>query len=253
MTDISVFYNVCDLPGSSHLITKQLLRFLSSDLAEKAKTVYVAMNGNLVNFYDMAKLLEGRHNFKLVHTSATSKLMEWPGLDLLKKFCDQQEDEHYVMYWHLKGVSQLQHAGLHDWRKYLEYWTIDRWQDNVANLDLGYETCGTNLITDPFLGIDRVPRNWNHYSGNFWWARASYIKKLNPLPHPDDYKPGSNSQLTGYPIDDNKWFRFDHEAWICSGKPKAFELHRSPGGNHDLEGSYPGWHYHHLYPESNYR
>jgi hypothetical protein len=211
------------------------------------------MNGSLMKFHDLAKLLEGRDKFRLVHTSDTASLMEWPGLDFLKKFCDQQEQEHHVLYWHLKGVSQLQHQGLHDWRKYLEYWTIDRWQDNVAKLDEGYDTSGTNWISEPFLGIDRVPRNWNHYSGNFWWARSSYIKNLKALPHPDSYVTGSTSELTGYPINSNNWYRFDHEAWIGSGRPKAAEIHRSPGGNHDMQGSYPGWHYHHRYSESNYK
>lgn len=253
MTDISVFYNTCDLPGSRELMLEQLVRFCKSDLATEAKNVFVTMNGDLVKFLDVARLLENNPNVRMVHTASTSNLMEWPGLNYLKQFCDSQTEEHYVMYWHTKGVTHRSNLGVRDWRLYLEYWNIDRWRDCVEELDNEFDTVGTNWIDEKFLGADRVIRNWKHYSGNFWWARASYIKKLKPLPHPDTYVNGTVSEFTGYPIDHNNYFRFDHEAWIGSGNPVAAEIHNSPGGNHDPQGSYPGWHYHHIYPESKYR
>ena len=254
MTDVSVFYNACDLPGSRDLMLEQMIRFCKSDLSQSAANVYIMMNGDLTKFLDLAQLLTNNTNVRMVHTATTSNLMEWPGLTFLKDFCDQQTAEHHVMYFHAKGVSRLNNPGIRDWRRYLEYWTIDRWKDSVAKLDQGFDTVGTNFINQPFLGADLKPRDWNHYSGNFWWARSSYIKQLEKLPHPDSYVPGTESKLTGYPIDQNNHYRFDHEAWIASGRPKWYEIDRTPGGNHNNEiGSYPGWHYHYQYPESMYK
>jgi hypothetical protein len=254
MTDIVVFYNVCDLPGGRDLMLKQMIRFCQSELATKAKTVFVMMNGQLTNFLDLARLLENNSNVRMVHVDTATKNYEYAGLKFLKEYCDQLEEEQYIMYWHLKGVSHLNNIGVQNWREYMEYWNIDRYQDCIEELDNEFDTVGTNWIDEPFLGVDRVVRNWKHYSGNFWWARSSYIKKLKPLKHPDEYTPGTVSEITGYAMDGihNNW-RFDHEGWIGSGDPVAAEVHSSHGGNHDNQGSYPGWHYHYTYPESAYK
>ncbi len=258
MTDISVFYNTVALPGSRHLMLEQLVRFCQTDLAQKAKNVYVMMNGDITKYLDVAMFLENNTNVRLVHTSNTHQLWEWPGLDFLKKYCDNlpEGQEEYVLYFHTKGLSRLNQNQIRDWRKYMEYWVIDRWQDCVEELDCEFDTVGTNWIDGSFLGADgRSVVNWKHYSGNFWWARASYIRRLKSLPHPDHYANGGVSEFTTYQVapGDNS-YRFDHEAWIGSGDPRASEIDSTPGGNHDNQlGHYPGWHYHHPYPESNYK
>jgi hypothetical protein len=247
MTKLNVVYQCCDLPGSEDLSSKQIKRLLDSDLSTVA-TVYLSLNGDLVKFLPIVKLVETRNNFRICHTSERSDLMEYPALNLLKDVSDLAQEEEYIMYFHLKGITHRNNPGIHDWRNYMEYWTIDRWKDCIDLLDSGYDTCGTNYIHGNFLGIDQKIRNWQHYSGGFWWAKTSYIKKLDRLMHPDDYVMGSVSKYTGYTIDKNT-YRFDHEAWVASGKPKWSEIHSSPGG---MSG-YPGWHYHHTYPEHLYR
>lgn len=255
MTDMVVFYNVCDLPGSRNLMLRQMIRFCQSELATKAKTVYVMMNGQLTNFLDLARLLENNSNVRMVHVDNTTKNHEYSGLNFLKQYCDQLDEEQYIMYWHLKGVSHLTNPGVQNWREYMEYWTIDRYQDCIEELDNEFDTVGTNWIDEPFHGVDHAVRNWKHYSGNFWWARSSYIKKLKPLKRSDEYISGTVSELTGYTVDHvNNYWRFDYEAWIGSGDPVAAEIHCSPGGNlNESTGSYPGWHYHHIYSESAYK
>lgn len=251
MTNLKVVYQCCDLPGSQRLSIEQVTRLLNSGLPEHAD-IFLSLNGNLVKFLDLVKLVEPYPNVRICHTSDRSDYMEYPALNLVKELADATVEEEYIMYFHLKGITKLSHQGIHDWRRYMEYWTIDRWRDCVDLLDDGYDTCGTNYIRDPFTGADFQEHNWPHYSGGFWWARSSYLKQLKPLPHPDSYVMGSVSPLTGYIIDKNL-YRFDHEAWIGSGNPNWAEIHRSPGGTVDGSGSYPGWHYHYNYPESNYR
>lgn len=247
MNKLNVVYQCCDLPGSENLSLAQIKRLMASDLSDVA-TVYLSLNGDLVKFLPLVELVKDRSNFRICHTSDRSNLMEYPALNLVKDVADLATEEEYLMYFHLKGITHLNNQGIIDWRNYMEYWTIDRWRDCIELLDRGHDTCGTNYIHGNFLGIDLKTRNWQHYSGGFWWARTSYIKKLKRLVHPDEYVMGSVSEYTGYTIDKNT-YRFDHEAWIASGKPNWTEVHSSPGG---MSG-YPGWHYHHTYPEHMYK
>lgn len=252
MTKLKVVYQCCDLPGYYELVAEQMHRLLKSKLINEAD-IFLSVNGDLVNFLELALLVEPYQNIKICHTSQTNSLMEYPGLTLIKELADATIDEEYFMYFHLKGVTHRNHRGIHDWRKYMEYWTIDRYLDSIRKLDEGFDICGTNYIYKPFMGVDQVIKSWPHYSGNFWWARASYLKKLDPLPHPDSYVTGSVSKLTGYPIDGRKFFRYDHEAWIASGNPNWAEIHKTCGSNNDNTGNYPGWHYHHPYAEHLYK
>lgn len=247
MTKLNVVYQCCDLPGSEDQMLDQVDRLIDSGLAEVA-TVYISMNGDITKFLSLARLLENHPNFKLCHTSDRSDLMEYPALMLLKDVADRTVQEEYIMYFHLKGITHQGHQGILDWRGYMEYWTIDRWRDNIALLDQGHDTCGTNYISVPFMGADLKTRDWQHYSGGFWWARTSYIKRLKRLTHPDQYVMGAVSEYTGYTIDKNL-YRFDHEAWIASGRPQWAEISSTPGGSK----GYPGWHYHHTYPAELYK
>jgi len=252
MTKMKVVYQCCDLPGSQQLSMEQIDRLVKSDLINNAD-IFLSLNGNLVNFLELVQFVEPYKNIRICHTSDSSDLMEFPALMLLKDLADATIEEEYFFYFHLKGVTRHGNQGITDWRKYMEYWCIDLWEKCVSKLDEGYDTCGTNYINSSFLGVDGTIKNWNHYSGGFWWARSSYIKKLEKLPHPDSYVHGTVSALTGYQIDSRNMYRFDHEAWVASGNPKWYEIHRSPGGNYDNNGSFPGWHYRNTYPESMYK
>lgn len=252
MTQLKVVYQCCDLPGSRELSIEQIRRLIDSGLHKNA-TVFLSLNGDLTKFLDLVKLVEPYPNFRICHTSDRSNLMEYPALMLVKDLADAALEEEYILYFHIKGITKLHHRGIHDWRRYMEYWHIDRWQDCIAKLDEGHDTCGTNYIHGEFIGADHKVHDWPHYSGGFWWARTSYIKKLNKLPHPDNYVMGTISPLTGYVID-RDLYRYDHEAWIASGQPNWCEIHSSPGCRRDdTKGTYPGWHYHYTYPESNYK
>ena len=122
-----------------------------------------------------------------------------------------------------------------DWRRFMSYNTIARWQECVAKLDDGYNLVGTNIIEEP----------WLHSSGNFWWSTSEYIKTLDPLVHPEQLPWNTPSRYTGAVYDGGN-FRYDHEAWIGSRNPTFFEIANSPGKQT------PGWHFENEYPESNY-
>jgi hypothetical protein len=232
---IKIFMHLNDLPGAFDLMGDQLSRLSESGLLDVANQVLLCTNGNDNNFVPAIHAMNDYHNVKFYHTSSRTDLWEWPSLDLLKRNCDAADEDFYVLYFHLKGLSRLGDARVTDWRNYMEYWMIDQWAACVEKLDQGHDLVGTNIIEQP----------WLHSSGNFWWSRASYIKKLEHLPNPDTLPWGTPSKYTGAILDGGN-FRYDQEAWIGSKQPNWVEIHSSPGKQT------PGWHFDNLYPESEY-
>jgi len=105
-----------------------------------------------------------------------------------------------ICYIHTKGVTTPNNICIEDWRNYMFYFCCEQFENMVKLLDSN-DTCGVDLKNDPAL----------HYSGNFWWAKSDYIKKLC---HPNNIK----SPLTE---------RHKSEFWICSSNGKHFGVHDS--------------------------
>jgi hypothetical protein len=117
------------------------------------------------------------------NASSWRERMEEPTLTLLHQYCKQPEHEdHLVFYMHSKGVTKdnaeyvflcmlvciniqcSAHTSYRAWskvmfwRKYLEYYVIERPEYCIAALQTGQaSTCGVDLANDR-----------SHYSGNFW-------------------------------------------------------------------------------------
>jgi hypothetical protein len=233
---IKVFVHLNDMPGAFDVMSEQLTLASESGLLDAAEEVILCTNGDESKFSAAKEIMAEFENVTFVHTSNDTRLWEYPTLDLIKQECSAiAEEEFYICYFHLKGLSRLGDAKSVDWRNYLNYWTIERWEDNVAKLDEGMDT----------VGVDFIETSWPHYSGNFWWARASYIRKLDPLTEPSKLAWGTQSKLIDAKLDDGN-FRFEHEAWIGSGNPVWAELHQGPGK------TTPGWHYKNNYPREEY-
>lgn len=119
----------------------------------------------------------------------------------LKDYCKNNPDD-YVLYFHAKGITKYSQA-TQDWRKYMEYFVIEKWQNCITKLNEGYNCCGV-------MWNKRTPQGiYPHFSGNFWWATARYVNTLR-----DEYL--SNP---------NRYFR---EYWIGSSPMvKQYEFHNS--------------------------
>ena len=126
----------------------------------------------------------------------------------IQELVHSTDEEFYVCYIHHKGVS----SGTVGWRKYMEYWNIEKWKECVSKLDEGYDTCGASFLNNP-------PHPF--YAGNFFWAKASYLRRCKRLKSPveNDFQP----QFSGQPH-----HRYDYECWHGSGNPNAYDLHPGP-------------------------
>lgn len=134
-------------------------------------------------------------------------------------------EDYYALYFHTKGItSTLRHfrnspqeidafRTYQYWRHYLNYGVLEKWKDCIKALDDGYDTAGVNYQTFPHF----------HYSGNFWWSKASHIKML---PDPATYEWWNELKRNS----SDPWFRqasnrFSDEQWVCSKREtKSFNV-----------------------------
>lgn len=90
--------------------------------------------------------------------------------------------DYNILYLHTKGVSyKPDHyffPGIVSWINYMLFCLVEN-SDKCIKLLNNYDTVGVN--------IKEHDENPIHYSGNFWWAKSSYLKNLSPLSFKDKY------------------------------------------------------------------
>jgi hypothetical protein len=80
-------------------------------------------------------------------------------------------EDFYVLYIHTKGCTRTS-ITITDWVDYLVYFNIDN-----------YKICMEKLLNNDAVGVNLQNTPVTHYSGNFWWSKSSYLKKLNKCVH----------------------------------------------------------------------
>ena len=155
---------------------------------------------------------------KIIYTS-TSNFYERKTLEHMRQYADIDSPNSKYWYAHTKVISHFGKGNFHkekciiDWINLLNFWNFEHWRIAVEKLN-DYDTYGCSGCNIHHL----------HYSGNFWWARASHVKTL-PLNIGQGYT--------------------DPEFWICINNNKMYNIFTS-----GFEG---GGHYNNLYPQSLYK
>jgi hypothetical protein len=90
-----------------------------------------------------------------------------------------QDNDCKVLYFHSKAMTAFdkffssQNLDVSKfkqnvyWRHYLNWGVLERWRECIKALDK-HDMAGVNYREDPI----------SHYSGSFWWANSSHIKRL---------------------------------------------------------------------------
>lgn len=201
---LAVFYHLYQYGDWQNLLAEQSQLLIDSGLAEACEFIHVGVSGNDVpGSFDKFKFVKNEEPWT----------EETPTLSTLKNFCIQNED-YSVLYMHTKGVTQPMQS-TYDWRKIMEYFCIEKWQHAVQKLE-EHDAVGCLYMDHCYYGY------FPHFSGNFWWANASYVNRLN------------HSYLTD-------GIRQNREFWIGTGDGSLYSFHTT-GLNH----------YAHEYPRSLY-
>jgi hypothetical protein len=121
-------------------------------------------------------------------------------LTVLREWVHAHAGEAAVLYAHTKGASSTS-ANQDTWRASMTRHAVTGWRGCVALLGT-YDAVGCHW-TLPGHYCDTAPC----FAGNFWWARASYLRTLPEVGMAD---------------------RGDAERWLGLGSPRVFDL-------------FPGW------------
>jgi len=95
-------------------------------------------------------------------------------INLLRNWCALPEHQtSFVFYLHnQKNRGMFDHEIDRNWRDWMMYFLVERWELCANTLSQGIPTCGVDLRMDE-SGV------WPHYGGNFWWARCDFITQID--------------------------------------------------------------------------
>ena len=125
----------------------------------------------------------------------------------LQEDVQRYDDDDLVLYWHTKGAANPSEWNT-AWRRTMEHFTVTHWQEMTAALADHDIAC-----------IWWISEEWHpnpHPQGNFWWARADYLKTL-PLISTDD--------------------RWKAELWVGQANPRVYDAYPGSAGGSPLIGS----------------
>lgn len=216
MKKIGIYYHVwCPVRSqrATKLIKNQLDRIKSSGVLTVAEfnCVITGASSNFVKAY-----IKKNYPFVRIRSVVPKEtIAENHTLRVLYK--DATENKYQkVFYFHTKGMSQSltknpAETNTRHWRLLMELMLITNWKTCVDRLR-GNDTFGI-LLRTKF-------EEYVHYSGNFWWAKSSYIKKLyNPV---DKAHIAPHKALSA---------RHSAEAWLGTGNGKMGCLMNTPNIN----------------------
>jgi hypothetical protein len=198
------FY-IPDTPSSWELLLYEQLDCIEGSGLQHHCEVEICVSSNLENYEKLHKNIKSYSFFKSTwfDTDIEENKNHYEGTTLLKLY-DECSSYDNVGYIHSKGITNLTKY-TNKWRKVLEYAIIEKYQDNFNVLGNDYDISGIFWLKSNL-----------HFSGNFWWAKSSYIKTL-PRPVLDKWS-------TYNPEYDFWKTALRYEAWIGLKNPKVNEI-----------------------------
>lgn len=189
---LAIFYHIAQMGLGAFIYQSQIHRLYASGLVKEADYIHFGVNGDQELFNAPKNTIIKRN---------TNWKEETETLISLKNFAEINPD-YKILYLHTKGASKNT-LNSQSYRLMMEYFVIDRWKECVNYLN-DYDCVGQTWIVngDTVWSNGTITQNIDkigHFSGNFWWANASYINRLD-----------HNYLETSY--------RLDREFWIGTGK-----------------------------------
>ena len=240
---ITVFYHLF-IPDTQNMwiwwVDEQMSLLRDVGLAEKA-TINMCVtlplglhNSKTGHSYDDMVLGYIKERYPFVNIIDVRNVGEQPNLyegqTLAKIYEHCLEDDGYVFYFHNKGMSSYTThipGAIKDWRHYMQYFNIEKWEDCIAKLDEGYDCCGVDWVERHDIKLDFVVQ---HYAGNFWWARNDYIRKLK---HPLKIEEYMDVEAMMRELQN---YRYCFELWMATGIPKQYCFHYRRHHQYDNQG-----------------
>lgn len=159
------------------------------------------------NYYEMVReYIQNRFPFvEIVEVRDTNNTNIYEGQTLYHVWQHAQNNNGAVLYFHSKGITTPGNPTVHDWRRMMQYFLIDKW-----------EVCIAQLRTHD------VVTTKSQWLGNFWWANCSHLRQLpNPI-NSNEYVTHDNSIMPG-----QNNYRLAFEIWHSYRSPSTYYMHET--------------------------
>jgi len=157
-----IYIHVCCINNYEKIFNKLLHKIKDSGLYDEINEIRCCVLGeyNVKLFNDPKIIIRNKtENIKLYEVFTINTLYE-----------DAQKEDFNVLYLHTKGVSKPGNKNISSWTSYMCYFNIYKYKECLEILK-NNDTVGVNL--------QDLPGQKCHYSGNFWWSKTDYIRKLS--------------------------------------------------------------------------
>lgn len=162
----TVFYHMYCINDAINRFDRTYRKIRASGLLNNIDMIFVNCVGpNSSLCYDKIKFYD-KINIKI----GSNHKNESETLNKLRNFCIHNPQGN-ILYLHSKGVSRAFNANtnslsIQDWIDYMEYFLIENYNECLLYLN-SFDSVGVN---------QKINNRGNvRYSGNFWWAKNSYI------------------------------------------------------------------------------
>lgn len=181
---ILIFYHIYAYGEWNNLVEEQLKKLKDSGVYNECLAMFISFIGDaeqLKQYYELIKDFKKAHTIKL--DSENNKEYDilhamWYYAQETFPYREGSGIDADVLYLHTKGVYSSREneeikSRMEDWRKMMEHFVIFNWVYCTEELK-SVDAVGCNYrkqdLFGPIVG---------HFSGNFWWAKLSYIYKLS--------------------------------------------------------------------------
>jgi|GEM_PF-1075217 len=184
------FYHIWCVNHFEFIVKEQVEELVNSGLYDASENIFVGVLGDNIGLKKLIEIFAPYPKFIIKEYSTKADNYEFHTLRFLKEQSDKES--FYGYYLHNKGVSYPQpnagvpnrpnangitpnqaYIGGNFWRWFMNHYTLKLWNENIKELDKGYDVVGTQI---------RPQRDFPlHVSGNFYWFKSDYVKLLKPI------------------------------------------------------------------------
>ena len=158
------FIHLVNINNGYNIFLDQINHIKSSGLYNDLDFILVTLIGPKIDLPEDNKI-------KLIYYSDNyNEWEEFPCFKNIKYFSNNINSNVKILYLHTKDI--LNKSNAIEWRKYLEYFLIEK-----------YTLCLKLLDTRLCVGVNpefylNINDKRNHFSENYWWSNSKYIKTL---------------------------------------------------------------------------
>lgn len=214
-----LYIHICTIGNWKEVLTGIYQKVLHSGLIEHLSGIKLSICGTEK---DAVLAILNHPKVEIVIQKDQSNEFERQCLKKIHEHSTQEDCN--ICYIHTKGVTKSGNQRVKDWVNLMLYFIVERFELCINGLKK-HDTVGTMMNVVPHMYMKTCTLKdtslSQHYSGNFWWARSTYLRTLSA-----DIK-------NGY---------IDPELWIASGKKMSMLSLWQTGVDH----------YNDLYPRNIY-